>query len=862
MQVANGVLIGASHFPKSRSLKAIPKAAVSVKTVERIIKENSVMGLSTESTTTLIDYQDNTLIKEQVFAAASKKADAFFFYYSGNIVLRKDQLYIATPESSHEMIYANGIAFHELLAILQDSQAQYKLILLDAQFIDGDQELSEVDKHQAEKLLADFAQSIQGCALISSTPGIPFHVFNGGYESTLLTTAFVHCLKLGSKIEKPELVLKDLVTALCELMVSNGEQPPYLAGEYDNPDLYILPNFRYLEFETYQKNADQLFESDKFSEAYIAYNHCLMLFPNNERVLQKVNFIKNYIEGETKYEKQDFAAAYAAFSNANQLINNPKAYQNAVSALEKWALQNFETGKFEVAKAKYELLIQLTSDAPRYEAKIKEVESELAFAAAIDQADKYYYDNQYQKAAIEYDKALKIRYDVRVSRRKSECDTLVEKEVHIKEQIESEIREQVSKKFESEFEAEFSQKKQQIIDREIASIQAKLDEQIAKNQKEKELLQKEFETEKSNALHQATQEVEARWQTKLEQLGHEHMQEIQNMQTRFDEKWSELEQKFWSALSLWNHIDGYRFYLDFFKDGKYIPKAQKRVAELERETQSQVLDEQTQTSQYIQPLSEEDRLTPQENIHITEAQVPEELSVDDQITPTDSGLANQSVATEQLQVQQEPSQSDTSTKELRFEVIERPKRRVIAPEPEPQEVNMTEQELWEYAVNGATVESYMFYIENSKEKKYIADAYYQINQIKKGQVPVIETDASTLTPDFEPPTISYPTFTQDESAFTQKETDQEEESLWLKASSENTISAYYAYINNSKSKTYWNEAKEKIAQLKLNSKAEEQADWELAEKLGTAEAYQDYIRKYPLGNYYAQAMFKINKLQS
>jgi hypothetical protein len=855
MQVANGVLIGASHFPKSRNLKATPKAAVSVKTLERIIKENSVMGLSPETMVSLVDYQDNTLIKEQVFVSCSKKADVFFFYYCGNIVLRKDQLYIATPESSREMIYANGIAFHELLAMLQDSAAASKFIFIDAQYNNGDQELSEADKIIVEKILNEFANSIPDCVLISSHPGLPFHSFNGGYEATLLTTALVHCLKQGSKTEKPDLTLSDLAPELVDLMATNNEAAPFVAGKISENQLFLLPNHRFQEFEAYRKNADQLFDQAKFSEAFAALNHCLNLFPKNEEVRVRVEFIKSFVEGESKIETQDYASAYEAFSKAMDLIPNEKAKQNKILSLEKWAKQSFDTGKFETAKAKYELLSQLVSNSSLYLTKIKEVEAELAFVAAIDQADKLYYENQYQKAAQEYDKALQIRYDIRIARRKSECDALVEKEEMIKLRIESDIKEQVSKKFEQEFENEFLSRKRDIIEEEINQIQIRHQEALAALTEQNQRKLDELLAQQEHAMKEAREWFDKELEDKLSRAQQQNEEQIGQLKTEFEQKWIELDQKFWSALSLWNHPDGYQFYLDFFKEGKYIAKAQKRLAELQKVASIPSKDESHALDEDIDFHQE------QVNLFVEDESTQEQIVEPNLIEP--SQTVEPQVELQDIQAVPEPTEP-APKKELKFETIERPKRRVIVSEPEPEPVNMTEQELWDYATNGSSVESFMFYIDNSKEKKYIADAYYQINRIKKGQTLTFETDTSSLTPDFEPAATQVETpASQSQVSETQPDAQtQEELNLWLKATSENSIAAFYTYINNSKLKTYWNEAKDRIAQLKQSSRVDEQADWEEAENIGTVEAYQAYIRKYPLGNYYAQAMFKINKLQS
>ncbi len=879
MQTANAVLIGASHFPKSRNIKAIPKVSASIKTIEKIIKENAVFGLNAESTVTLLDYQDNTLIKEQIFASSSRKADVFLLYYCGHIVLRKSELYIATPESSREMIYANGIALHELMAMLKESEAQNKVLIFDVQFINGDEEISETEQKEIESLLNIFADEISGCALITSAISAPYFAFNGGYEATLLTTAIAHCLKQGSKREVAELYLDDFFEEVRELLVSNGEASPFIAGKSRNPHLYVLPNFRYVEFERYLKTANAAFEQNKFSEAYISYNHCHILFAGNQFVSERIEFIKAFIEGEAKMEAKDYARAYEAFSRALNVIPNPLAKSNAIMALEKLADEAFQTGKFELAKTQYELLVQQTSDSERYSSQLARIDAELAFTALVDEGDRYYFENNYIKAAESYSKALAIKQDLRVSRRKVECDALIEKETLIRQKIEDEIRSEVLARYEQQFENEYLAKQEELLNNLRIKVRAEfeaeyaemLNAEIAKHEREIEQLKQELSKDIAEAerlasekrIEQAIQEIEqqleSRWEEKFETFTRQSEAEFaakeaniraeleKEFETRYLDMYSELEHRFWAALSLWNHKDGYEFYVDFFKDGKYLAKALRRIEELSQ-IQSVASAEQVEVEQHSERLQEGEPVV--------------------QTQPTHDKAESESETASSVIEAVENRESETDEKkpmpEIRFEVIERPRRKQVVPEPEPPQVNMTESELWEYALKGASVESFMFYIENSKEKKYIADAYYQINQIRRsGSVDysISQPDNFSLRDSYTSDTIAQASDTQTTSPPLSKEQMAEDE-LWHRATSEHSIAAYYNYINNSKLKTYWNQAKEKIAELKQQSKAEEQAEWELAERLGTVEAYQNYIRKYPLGNYYAQAMFKINNLQS
>ncbi|WP_157491316.1 hypothetical protein [Flammeovirga sp. SJP92] len=93
------------------------------------------------------------------------------------------------------------------------------------------------------------------------------------------------------------------------------------------------------------------------------------------------------------------------------------------------------------------------------------------------------------------------------------------------------------------------------------------------------------------------------------------------------------------------------------------------------------------------------------------------------------------------------------------------------------------------------------------------------------------------------------------------ELNEDEEDLWKNTCEENTLGAYFNYLNLTTQKKYWKEAKEKISSLKNDSQAKEEDDWKRAQEIDTIEGYKTYIRKYPLGNYYAAAMMRLGKLE-
>ncbi|MCS6833888.1 MAG: hypothetical protein NZ521_09965, partial [Flammeovirgaceae bacterium] len=172
---------------------------------------------------------------------------------------------------------------------------------------------------------------------------------------------------------------------------------------------------------------------------------------------------------------------------------------------------------------------------------------------------------------------------------------------------------------------------------------------------------------------------------------------------------------------------------------------------------------------------------------------------------------------------------------------------------------MTEDELWVWAQTKNSIEAYRAYIEYSREASHVADAYFFINQLMhQNEMEPVSMPFSSTYPSYESPSA----FTEVVGDITTTSVSSEEEELWKKAQTENTIGAYFNYMNATVEKKYWDEAKRRINELKGGSSSQEQIDWENAQKEDTIEAYRNYIRKYPLGNHYAKAMFRINKLEA
>ncbi|GAA4828671.1 hypothetical protein [Algivirga pacifica] len=195
------------------------------------------------------------------------------------------------------------------------------------------------------------------------------------------------------------------------------------------------------------------------------------------------------------------------------------------------------------------------------------------------------------------------------------------------------------------------------------------------------------------------------------------------------------------------------------------------------------------------------------------------------------------------------------------------------------EDKVTEEELWAKATTLDSIEGYKDYLNNTEENTYLSDAYHRINQLnQKASLDAQEFDKeddtieekieNTEVADTKAVIEELPTtVVEQEQPQIQDEEDaddilaREEEILWQEAQETHTMGAYFNYLNLTKIKKYWSEAKQCIKELKEASLSQEEQDWKNAADKDTVEAYKEYIKKYPLGAYYAKAMFRINHLE-
>lgn len=990
---SRALIIGASKFPKDENLANTEKVIENLKLFSEVLKNEKIIGLSDQQVDILEDTKDNTAIKEQIALSAEQGGSTLIFYYSGNIVIRKGQLYLATVNSSLKQVHVNGIALVELMALLSESETTNKIVIFDSNFIHAMKGFSEDTEALIKNVFNHFEEEYPDTYFISS----PSNNYNLADQHNF-TDQLVDILSSGIPEEKGTLTLKDLHDKMKEVRDDGNRLHPIFGKKSKKSSIAFAFNHQFIKYRDLRKQAEKLFEEGNYQEVLPLYREASQLFPDNEHINKKLQFTSHFLLANELFNQKEYAEAKKNYEEALNFFDLPIVFEKINECIEKLASYLYDQSDYEQALPYYDYLVKQSENNVFYNRRLKVCQDEIRFTELIDKADRAYFQDNYTKALQFYNAALEINMDNLIIRRKEECERFIEKEKNLREKLKKEIEQEI-----------------------LGKQQAVIDDKISG---EKEKLKEKLQSQETEFLAKAREEASKAFEGKIEA------------------KLEEIEAGLWKRLSIWNDIEGYKFYLDFFSEGKYVKKAKKRIKQLEERQNITPIDDlgiEKEVSSDLNGTHKNNEETERDKKEDSKSLYqPEKISLADLIKPTSHISEEDSMIDPSTDSEEEDETIEAEVKTELTEVVEETENvgaesielekafeeevTANAKEEITQEANevdaipqnATEEELWDYACNANTVASYMNYINNTKESIYIAEAYNKVGELSRiesdeeeissgeeakpentpEQVAVDETPkaeekevieeeseeiiSSTIeasdnhTVEEEPASNSetksedqlwakakdldtvaaymeYIEVTSDgehisnayyrinqlnsdesegsdsnedissniettateieakqeatfdsqkEDPITEKELingsvdspietsspsipngvhteietvatavhstsgDIEEETLWQRAKAEDTVSAYFNYMNKTTDKRYWDLAKERIGELKNNSQSQELQDWTNAQEEDTVESYKKYIRKYPLGNYYAKAMFRLNRLES
>jgi len=903
---SHAVLIGASEFPKDNELPPIYTVGGSFDELAHVLANVEMFGIPAHQVHTLFNPHDNTTLKEQLVNIAEKALNVLFCFVTGHIINRKGQYYLATNHSSKHQIHVNGIPVSELFDLVRESEAVLKIFVFDVHYTKlSSDEFFESDVEAIRSIIEEAEKEVSGLVVFFSNPLQQPSVFQNN-----VLQAFITAIKNGVKTEEEFLSINQLYDAVLDTIGKQHLPLPLRNKKTNTSDKKVAYNQNYILFNKLVKEAEDFFAQENYISALDKFQQAAHLFHGNAEVKDKIEFIKLYQEAESLFAIQAYEQAFKLYEDALRYFDSATISQKVWASKEKLADMYYGQENFEAARQLYEDLSQYQPDNTIFTVRFRKCTEEIQFFDLTDEGDKYYFENNFEKAHETYKKALQIKYDHKTQRRKLECERFLEREKALREKIADAVKREI----EDKYKAELAQK--------LASMQTDHNTQIDAAHGDTAKIEEKI-TQELNAKYEETfwtrisirNDIEsyklyldlfpngvnsAKAQQRIVEL--EQIKPMAVAKAQVPDHTASAPQEVTVRVQVNKNLPD--------TETVSIATHSNAIHRIKLSEQRKVTESAGEGIEQLPEIPQENPLQPQppvETVHqpITMQQPSsEEMPKVAEIEPILESLLPP------LEIVEEPK---TEPKEVKYlfsveDII--PKKQERKPVEEPEKVipigfsdYMSESELWETASRIGTVEAYTYYVDTTKDAAHIVDAYYMINKLNKENITSEVSAADSIInqinsfaatpvsgyketpPPFYKKPLSEPAHIHNTLVDTPPLTEKKvtpttytvpidipktdgytandyafEDKLWSEATAENTLSSYYNYINNTVIKRFWNEAKDRIKDLKEEAKNSEETDWKSAKATDTVEAYRAYVRKYPLGNYYAQAMFRINEL--
>ncbi|MCU0448933.1 MAG: hypothetical protein MUC97_03680 [Bernardetiaceae bacterium] len=799
------VLFGSDTFAKDPELPALPTASAHLAALQACLVDRYVPGATASSVVNLWGHADNTHIKEELAAAADESPDVLLVYYAGYAVFRRSQWYLATANSTLAQMHVNGISLAQLAETMDETPKTAKIMVLDCAYLHSPEAGAELWQYAHEELHRLGNALGNACVVLASPRDAEYQ------REPRLAPLLTKLWEGGLRKDHRAITVADLNDYLYEQYRLAGKAPaaPLAYAPADALKLHFGNNVRYLSFLEKKAVADQQFAQEKFAEALPGYEQAREFYDADEELNAKTRFIGLVLEAEAQFAQGHYNQAKKQFDLAYEIYDLASVRRQSQLSVEKIAEGYFTAGQYELAKVHYARLSALHPEQPLFAERLEVCTGEIRYAELMDSADECYARFEVDKAAERYREALTIHQDRRTQRRLEECTQFMGKRDEWKTRLETDVAKRVR-----------------------AEVEQQLNSKIAELQKAQ--------------LAELEQVVADRVRTQTEQT---------------------LETRVWEQVAQLPSVDAYQLYLALFPQGQYATQAQAQQAAL--------LAAQAQAV----PANGQDK--------------PTTSYVNGQATEVTPEPANDLPIYEQLR---RAAQEETSTNQAAPVAVDEPVAQVEPPTQDhsptsPPLATDDEDQIWQRAVQTNTVRGYLDYVNQTDVSRYVGEAYQRISQLQnraednlndiRQQVAeeigsfshAVETPeeaapealaemelAATFGGEATQPQAELPADQEAIVAHLNEEVPADE--AWQRATAENTIAAYQAYLGQSAEKPFAHQARERLVQLQETSKLEETKDWDMVTSTDTLEAYKAYIQKYPFGNYYAKARFRIAKLEA
>lgn len=231
------ILIGSSYF--SCDFKSIPNVTNNIDDFKSIIIDNGIIGIPENNIIELCNEPHDKVFEKINTILENPDIESIILYYAGHGYRTiHNNLYLTTNNSKKRTIKYTSIPFTDLQQILEKSQIQHRIFILDACF-------SGLATQSDSTGLTEIEREIKGTYILASSPFNEKSYFHEEHRNTLFSGNLFSILKSGSEEKFEYLSLDFIFEKISKQMMDIGMPCPQKKDNLNTSSFAFIKNTIY-----------------------------------------------------------------------------------------------------------------------------------------------------------------------------------------------------------------------------------------------------------------------------------------------------------------------------------------------------------------------------------------------------------------------------------------------------------------------------------------------------------------------------------------------------------------------------------------------------------------------------------------
>jgi hypothetical protein len=289
------ILIGVSDY--SYLLK-IPPALANVEDMANVLADKAILGLPEEQIVKIINKRNDEIFGEIVDFLSDEKniyIETLLFYYAGHGIRDRlsKELYLTGTNTKITTLRSSAIAYQEVKDLIENSQVQKRIILLDACH-SGLAAMGSADIFSADEL------DIRGSFILTSAAGSEQAYFDSTARNTFFSEALFTIMRKGIPMDHPYLSLEHIYRFLQK---SVKQSTPQRRSNLNASGFYLIHNAGFDPLEAKEREGNDFFKNGDYEKARLKYYEVYLKRPS-EQLLHKIEKCEEYDTIHTKLQQK------------------------------------------------------------------------------------------------------------------------------------------------------------------------------------------------------------------------------------------------------------------------------------------------------------------------------------------------------------------------------------------------------------------------------------------------------------------------------------------------------------------------------------------------------------------------------